>query len=84
MLTIKVVCKDSIRCRDLEKLCITFCKENEIKADIQYVSSLEEISALGITNYPCLIINDRIYSSDKLPTRHTVENWIKENAGVNV
>jgi hypothetical protein len=84
MLTIKVICKDSIRCRDLEKTCIDFCRNNEINADIQYVSDLKEISAMGIKTYPCLIINDKIYSSDKLPTRHTIENWIKENAGVNV
>jgi len=79
MLTIKVIGPGCERCKELERLCFNVCAENDIDADIQKISDMVKIASLGIMATPALIINDKLYVSGKLPTKHTLVHWIKEN-----
>jgi small redox-active disulfide protein 2 len=79
MLTIKVIGPGCDRCKELERMCFNVCAENDIDADIQKISDIVKIASLGIISTPALIINDKLYVSGKLPTKHTLEHWIKEN-----
>jgi small redox-active disulfide protein 2 len=79
MITIKVIGPGCERCKELERMCFNVCAENDFDADIQKISDMTEIAALGIIATPALIINDKIYVSGKLPTKHTLVNWIRQN-----
>ena len=79
MLTIKVIGPGCERCKELERMCFNVCAENNIDADIQKISDINNIASLGIIATPALIINDKLYLSGKLPTKHTLLNWIKQN-----
>lgn len=79
MITIKVIGPGCIRCKELERMCFNVCAENDFDADIRKISDITEIASLGIMATPALIVNDKLYVSGKLPTKHTLVNWIKQN-----
>ena len=77
MLKIKVAGSGCPNCLKLEKLCKEVVSENEISAQIEKVMDLKEIVQLGIMATPGLIVNDKILSSGKIPTKSTLEHWLK-------
>ena len=79
ILTIKVIGPGCERCIELERMCFNVCAENNFDADIQKISDIAIIASLGIMATPALIINDKLYVSGKLPVKHTLVHWIKEN-----
>jgi len=81
MLTVKVIGPGCPRCEELFKMCMNILAENDIAADLQKVTDLNTITELGIMHTPALIINDRVMVSGKLPTKSTLLNWIRMNAG---
>jgi small redox-active disulfide protein 2 len=84
MLTIKVIGPGCERCKELERMCFNACAENNIDADIQKISDISKIAELGLIATPALIINEKLYLSGKLPTKHTLVNWIKQNVPMHV
>jgi len=84
MLTIKVIGPGCERCKELERMCFNACAENNIDADIQKISDINKIAELGIISTPALIINEKLYLSGKMPTKHTLVNWIKQNVQMHV
>ncbi len=79
MLTIRVLGIGCPRCNELEKMCYNITAEFNLDADIQKITDLKKISELGVMHTPALIINDKIYCSGKIPTSHTLKNWILMN-----
>ncbi len=79
MLRIKVIGPGCPRCKELEQMCFNVCAENEIDADIQKMTDINEIASMGIMATPALIINDKLYLKGKLPTKSTLLHWIKDN-----
>lgn len=79
MLIIKVIGPGCSRCKDLEKMCFNVCAENDIDADIQKITDINQIASMGILATPALFINDKLYLKGKMPTKSTLVHWIKEN-----
>lgn len=79
MVTIRVFGPGCERCKELERMCFNACAENDIDADIQKITDVSKIAQFGIMATPALMINDKLYSSGKIPTKHTLVNWIKQN-----
>lgn len=80
MLTIKVVGPGCVNCENLYELCMTIAAENELDADIQKITNREKFIELGIWMTPGLIVNNKVLSQGKIPTKSTLINWLKDNA----
>lgn len=76
MLIIKVLGPGCANCINLEKLCKEVVAENGIEAEIQKITDFKDIMAHGIMSTPGLIINGKIVSSGKLPTKSTLTHWV--------
>ncbi len=77
MLNIKVVGSGCPNCQKLETLCREVVAENKIEAEIEKVTDFSKFAELGIFMTPGLIINDKIVSSGKLPTKATLAHWLE-------
>ncbi len=77
MLNIKVVGSGCPNCQQLEKLCREAVTENQLEAQIEKVTDFNKFADLGIFMTPGLLINDRVVSSGKLPSKSDIEQWLK-------
>ncbi|MBZ0198545.1 MAG: thioredoxin family protein [Ignavibacteriaceae bacterium] len=77
MLDIKVVGSGCPTCQKLEALCKEILTENKIDANISKVTDLNQFADLGIMMTPGLIVNNKVLSQGKLPTKSTLEHWLK-------
>ena len=78
MLNIKVLGSGCTNCMNLEKLCREVTSENRIDAVIEKVTDLREIMGYGIMSTPGLVMNGKVVSSGKLPTKATLTHWMMD------
>ncbi len=78
MLNIKVLGSGCTNCLNLEKLCREVTSENRIDAVIEKVTDLREIMGYGIMSTPGLVMNGKVVSSGKLPTKATLTHWMMD------
>ena len=76
MLNIKVLGSGCTNCINLEKLCREVASENQIEAAIEKVTDFKEIMSYGIMSTPGLVLNGKVVSSGKLPTKSTLDHWM--------
>lgn len=79
MLKIRVLGSGCPTCNELEKMCINVLAEENINADFRKITDLKEIAEYGVMQTPALIINDKVFSQGKLPTKSTLIHWIKQD-----
>jgi small redox-active disulfide protein 2 len=77
MINIKVFGPGCPNCKKLEELCREVVAENNIQATIEKISEVNEFVNYGIYLSPGLVVNGKILLQGKLPTKRTLENWIK-------
>jgi len=80
MLMIKVIGPGCINCENLYESCVNIAAENELEADIQKITNREKFAELGIWMTPGLIVNDKVVSQGKVPTKSTLEHWLMDAA----
>lgn len=78
MLNIKVVGGGCANCQKLADMCQEVITENNIEAEIEKVTDLNRFAELGIMMTPGLIINDKVLSSGKVPSKDSIKQWITE------
>lgn len=78
MLTIKIVGPGCSNCQNLFQLCMNVATENNLEADIQKITDREKFTELGVWMTPALIVNGQILSQGKIPTKSTLEHWLKD------
>ncbi len=78
MVNIKVVGSGCANCQKLEQLCKEAVAESGIEATVEKVTDFKNFADLGIFMTPGLIINDRVKSSGKIPTKSTLLQWMVE------
>ncbi len=78
MLTIKVLGSGCTNCQTLERLCKEVIAENTLEATVEKVSDLKEIMSYGVLSTPGLVVNGKVISSGKLPTKSTLTHWLTE------
>ncbi|MCZ7603985.1 MAG: thioredoxin family protein [Melioribacteraceae bacterium] len=78
MLEIKVVGSGCANCLKLETLCKEVVSESGLDANIIKVTDVNDFADLGIFITPGLIVNDKVLSQGKIPTKSTLEHWLKE------
>jgi small redox-active disulfide protein 2 len=79
MLTIRVLGSGCPTCNELEKMCINFLAEENIDADFRKITDMKIFAEYGIMQTPALVINDKVYCKGKLPTKTTLDHWIRQN-----
>lgn len=78
MLEIKVVGPGCINCEKLYQLCNEVVTENNLQANIQKIVEPDKFIDLGIWMTPALIVNGKILIQGKIPTKSTLEHWLKD------
>ena len=76
MLEIKVVGSGCPNCKKLEALCYEVVDEKKLDAKSEKVTDFNQFGELGIMMTPGLIVNGKILSQGKIPTKSTLEHWI--------
>ncbi len=80
MLSILVLGPGCYNCQKLEAMCNEIVKEKDIEAAVAKVTDLNQIHALGVMMTPGLLINGKVVSSGRVPSKSTLEQWILEAA----
>ena len=78
MLDIKVVGTGCPNCQKLFELCNEVIIENDIDGFVTKVTDRNLFADLGIWMTPGLIANGKVLSQGKIPTKSTLEHWLKE------
>jgi len=80
MLQIKVVGSGCPTCQKLEALCKEIVEENEIDAQVDKVTDVNQFADMGIFITPGLVVNDEVVISGKIPTKSTLKQWLQKRA----
>lgn len=80
MLQIKVVGSGCTNCVKLAQLCEEAINENNLEADLEKVTDINRFADLGVFITPGLVVNGRVLSSGKIPTKSTLIHWFKDNS----
>lgn len=80
-LSIRILGPGCVSCNRLNTLIFDILQEMGIAADIEQIHDLDEIWRQGVTMTPALIINGEVKSSGRIPSRATVEEWLRQAAG---
>lgn len=78
MIEIKVLGPGCANCIKLENLVKEVVAENNIEANIEKITDMEKFLDYGIMLTPGLIVNGKALVSGKLPTKSTLEHWLKD------
>lgn len=78
MLNIKVVGTGCPNCQKLESLCREVTNEQNIEANVEKVTEIKDFADLGIFKTPGLVVNDEVLIQGKIPTKSTLEHWLKD------
>lgn len=66
------------RCQELEKRTIDTLAELNIAADLQKVTDIKKIMEYKILGTPGLVINGKVKSAGRIPSKDEIKKWIEE------
>ena len=78
MLDIKILGTGCANCIKLENLVNEVVSENTIKANVEKVTDSSKFMDYGIMLTPGLVVNGKVLSSGKIPTKSTLAHWLNE------
>lgn len=78
MLNIKILGPGCPNCQKLEALTKEVIEENNVEATIEKVTDVNKFADYGVMLSPALVVNDKVIVQGKLPTKWTLEGWIKD------
>jgi small redox-active disulfide protein 2 len=79
MLNIKIIGSGCPNCQKLEALCREVAAENNIETIFEKVTNVIQFADLGIMMTPGLIVNNKVLSQGKIPTKSTLAHWLIDN-----
>lgn len=77
-MNIKILGVGCSRCRKLESIVRELVSQNNIDAEIEKVSDIQEMMSYRIIATPGLVINEKLKSSGVIPKNEQILNWIRE------
>lgn len=80
-LVIRILGPGCPRCDQLAREVRNSLAELGLAADIEHVRDPEIIAQYGLLLTPALVINDRICSTGRLPSREKIKTWLQESSG---
>lgn len=78
MLNIKVIGKGCPNCEKLEQLCNEVIKEENLEAQVEKVTDVNEFADYGVIMTPGLVVNDKLLSQGKIPVKNTLAKWLND------
>lgn len=78
MVPIQIICRECPDCLKLETICHRMIRERKYQADIQKVEQDHFEQADNRLTVPVLLINEKVYSSARVPDRKEIELWIDD------
>ena len=78
MLDIKVLGPGCSNCIKLENLVKEVVAENNLSANIEKITDRNRFLDYGIMLTPGLVVNGKVLSSGKIPTKSTLEHWLTD------
>lgn len=78
MLKIQVVGSGCPNCQKLEGLCREVITEKQLNAQVEKVTDVSRFADLGVFMTPGLLIDGRVVSMGKIPTKSTLANWLEQ------
>ena len=77
-LEIKVLGPGCVQCDRLEMELMEIMTEMNLPADFEHVTDIKEIGKYGIMGMPVLIINGKVMSAGRVPTKGKIKEWLSE------
>jgi small redox-active disulfide protein 2 len=82
MLDIKVLGPGCANCVKLEGMVKEVVSQYELEAKVEKITDYNRYADFGVLLTPGLVVNGRVLSSGKMPTRSTLEHWLLDMAKV--
>jgi len=70
------------RCKEVEKRTKEVLSELGISAEVVHISDLKTIARYAILGTPGLVINGKVKSYGRIPTKEEIANFLKEEVNV--
>ncbi len=64
------------RCDEVAKRTINALAELDIAADVQAITDIKKIMEYNIITTPGLVINEKVKSSGRIPSKAEIKKWI--------
>lgn len=77
-MNIKILGSGCSRCRKLDEKVRELVSKNNIEANIEKVTEIQEMINYGIMATPGLVINEKLKSSGIIPKDEQILSWISE------
>jgi len=77
-LEIKVLGPGCPRCDKLEREAMEVMSEMELPGDLEHVRDVKEIGRYGVMGTPALVINGKVVSVGKVPSKEEIRAWLEE------
>ena len=77
MTIVKILGSGCTNCRKLEAVAREAAAAAGIEAEFVKVTDLEDIMAFDILATPGLVIDDKLVSSGRIPTKAEIQGWLK-------
>jgi small redox-active disulfide protein 2 len=78
MKSVKVLGPGCRKCKALEDKVRSIVASNNIDADVEKISELDEIMKYGIMLTPGLVINEKVKSYGVIPKEEQILTWLNE------
>ena len=73
---IKILGTGCPKCKRLEQLTEEALADLNVSAEVEKVTSVDDIMAYDIISTPALVINEAVLSSGKIPSKKEISEWI--------
>ena len=77
MLDIKVLGPGCANCVKLANLVNEVVAENNLPANVEKITDRDKFMDYGVMLTPGLVVNGKVLSSGKIPTKSILEHWLK-------
>ncbi len=77
-LEIKVLGPGCVQCDTLERTLMELLSEMNLLADMEHVTDVKEIGKYGVMGTPALVINGKVMSVGKVPSKEKLKEWLSE------
>ena len=75
-MNIKILGTGCPKCKRLEQLTKEVLTEMALTAEVEKVTSMDEIMAFDVLSTPALVINGEVVCSGRLPNKKEIQEWI--------
>ena len=73
---IKVLGPGCKKCHETEKVVKEVVKETGLDASVEYITDIAKIAGYGIFSTPGVIIDGKVKSTGKVPSKAEVKSWL--------